>query len=345
MASSIVPLEKWMEAALYHPDRGYYPRNITTVGRGGDFSTTATLTPSFGRAVAKWICDEQQYHGSERELRDVIEIGAGDGSLMASVLRHRTLQDKVCRKTRYHIVEASPILRAKQRARLGRKVRWHESVYDAMEYCKGEALIYSNELVDAFPAVQLRWSGRSWDKVWLDPSSKPPKEVYLPFLEPDDISLSGVTTKDWEFPPREGHRIELHLMYRQWLKRWIHKWRQGSMLTIDYGDTAPRLQINNPPGTLRAYFKHYRIMGEEVYNNPGRMDLTVDVNFSDLRNWGEEEGLKTVALQTQREFLLQRLPGIDESSDRALQMILDPQGAGTAFLALQQRRERKKWKR
>ena len=33
----MVSLARWMEEALYDPTQGYYTRNISTVGRGGDF--------------------------------------------------------------------------------------------------------------------------------------------------------------------------------------------------------------------------------------------------------------------------------------------------------------------
>ena len=73
----------WMEAALYDPDNGYYSKNIRTVGRRGDFSTSATLGPELGTAIAKWI--RQEWKSAGRRL-PVIEVGPGDGSLQRQVL-------------------------------------------------------------------------------------------------------------------------------------------------------------------------------------------------------------------------------------------------------------------
>ena len=71
-----------MARALFDPERGYYTRNIRTVGARGDFSTSATLSPSLGAAIAFWLKAESRAHPS---IRHIIEIGAGDGSLMQNV--------------------------------------------------------------------------------------------------------------------------------------------------------------------------------------------------------------------------------------------------------------------
>jgi SAM-dependent MidA family methyltransferase len=34
-----IPFDRFMEAALYHPDLGYYAKRIRTVGARGDFTT------------------------------------------------------------------------------------------------------------------------------------------------------------------------------------------------------------------------------------------------------------------------------------------------------------------
>ena len=73
-----------MQRALFDPRTGYYSRQIRTVGRGGDFSTAATLSPSLGIAVAAWLKSESCL---QPQVRHVIEVGAGDGSLMHTVRR------------------------------------------------------------------------------------------------------------------------------------------------------------------------------------------------------------------------------------------------------------------
>lgn len=333
----IVPFSRWMEEALYAPDRGYYTSNIQTVGERGDFATTATMTPVLGKAVWRWISEELAFHGDA--VRDVIEVGAGDGSLMASLLKARRWPWSArSRGLRFHIVERSPVLESEQRARLGsRWVTWHRDMAAALSACGGRAVVFSNELVDAFPIVLLRWSGEGWEELCLDTSTDPPTEVFRPaeksIARADFPELSG-----WSRPPRTGHRVELHLAWRDWLVAWLSKLSSGSLLTIDYGAEFPELPCRRPGGTLRGYLHHQRIEGPDVYLNKGRQDLTADVNFSDLCRWGEDLGLENLPLETQRRFLHRMLPGLVAGRHPALQAVLHPAGAGVAFKVLRQRK-------
>ena len=94
--------DAFMQHALHDPDYGYYARKIRTVGHLGDFSTTATLSPTLGVAIAAraslWL---KKNPGSFH----LIEIGAGDGSLAKSVIDALPLLQRL--KLHYHIVETS----------------------------------------------------------------------------------------------------------------------------------------------------------------------------------------------------------------------------------------------
>jgi len=57
------PFSKFMQRALYDPQRGYYTARIRTVGARGDFSTTATLSTQLGKAIAAWLLAEAKATG------------------------------------------------------------------------------------------------------------------------------------------------------------------------------------------------------------------------------------------------------------------------------------------
>src|SRR5690606_28646360 len=126
-----------------------YTAGIRTVGRRGDFSTAATLSPALAAAIARWIAAEAgRLPGRTVPL---IEFGPGDGSLHRDVLRSLGWFRR--RTVRSHLVEVSPVLRDRQRATLGRLARrttWHDHPLAALEAAGGTALLFSNELVDAF---------------------------------------------------------------------------------------------------------------------------------------------------------------------------------------------------
>jgi SAM-dependent MidA family methyltransferase len=99
------------------------------------------------------------------------------------------------------------------------------------------------------------------------------------------------------------------------------------MLTIDYGARADDLYQRQPNGSIRAYLLQQRIDGSQIYQNPGRQDITADVNFTDLENWSLP-WVSENKLSYLRDFL----------QDYAEDSLTDLDGAGNAFLVLDQKR-------
>lgn len=333
-----LPFAQWMEHALFDPAKGYYTSRIHTVGRQGDFSTSATASNLLGEAIAHWILEEQK---SQPQVRNVIEVGGGDGSLSMSV--QQSLGWWRRRSLRWHLVEASPILKQKQQERLhGSSAVWHASMSEALQACGGSAFIFHNELVDAFPVTLLQWDGASktWRELWLESTASGWQESWQSFSSHQQDKFSAL--QQWNAttpPPYDSQRIELHGSYAAWLQEWSPHWHAGAMLTVDYGDTFPELYHRQTRGTLRAYLLHQRLTDHDVYANMGRQDITTDVNFSDLIHWGKALHLENDPLQTQREFLQRHVPKLAAciAAEPAATFLTDELGAGTAFKALVQR--------
>jgi SAM-dependent MidA family methyltransferase len=307
---SPIPFEEFMRRALYDPQRGYYARRITGVGRGGDFTTAPMLSAAPAKAIAGWAAAALRESG----CRDLIEIGPGEGKLAAAVMAR--LPWLVRSKTRLHLVETSAPLARLQQQGLGRRAVWHESPAAALAACAGKAVIFSNELVDAFPVRRFQQTPDGWRElaVSFDPDGTVRESLMPPAPLPES---SGFST---HHPP--GQRIEVHDAYHRWLADWLPQWRAGRLLTIDYGATAD---------TLRAYLLQQRLDGPAVYQNPGRQDLTADVNFTDLMRWGEP-WTGPPHLQPLAAFLRHAIDPANPA-DRAL---TDEDGAGGAFLVLDQ---------
>lgn len=268
-SGSFETIEEFMARALHDPVRGYYARNIRSIGARGDFTTAPQLSEAPAKAIAAWIARTLR----ETKTRHVIEIGPGLGTLTAQVIRK--LPFSVRFRTRFHLVESSPALAEHQIALFGKKVSHHGSIHDALQICSGEAVIFSNELVDAFPARVFRKNSGSWREVALNPSIR---EILLP---PAQLPPSSI----FRIPFAENQTVEVHDAYRLWLESWLPHWTRGGMLTIDYGDVAERLYHRRPQGTLRAYLLHQRLHGSAVFANCGLQDITADVNFTDLAAW------------------------------------------------------------
>ncbi len=318
--ANLVRFDAFMKKALHDPNSGYYSRNIQTVGAKGDFSTTATLSLVLGKAIAKSALEWSRICKTPLNL---IEIGGGDGSLAEAILHFIPLRKRW--RMHYHIVDNSaPLTNNQQQREISKKIRWHSNMHNALNACKGVAFIFSNELVDAFPVRLFRRSDNHWDELYLDNHD----EVFLRCNGrlPDSSSLMFTDHKS-------GQRVEVHQSYREWLQDWLPMWKRGQLLTIDYGDTHPQLYYRKPEGTLRAYSHHQVITGKTVYQHSGKQDITADVNFTDLINWGKEDGLETNFYITQRDYLM---PHVRNSPQD--QFLIHPDGAGYAFKVLLQQR-------
>lgn len=308
-----IPFEEFMRRALYDPERGYYARRIQAVGARGDFTTAPMLSDAPAKAIAAWAAQAMR----QTRCHDLIEIGPGEGKLAAAVMKN--LPWRIRWQTRLHLVETSRPLVEKQKKRLGGRARWHESPAAALRECGGKAVIFSNELVDAFPVRRFQNHPDGWRELALafSPDGRV-LESLLPVARlPESSGFSG------NHP--QGQWIEVHDSYRRWLADWLPLWKSGRMLTIDYGSDAGSLYHRRPLGTLRAYLLHQRIEGSGIYQNIGLQDLTADVNFTDLTAWSRP----WVA-----EAQLQSLAGfLGGAIDRSL---ADFHGAGDAFLVLDQ---------
>lgn len=305
-----------MERALYDPKDGYYAQRAE-VGKTGDFSTSATLSPAFAEAIAHWI--------RETAIRlklvapwPIIDLGPGDGSLAAGLLSHFTNAEATL-----HLVETSQPLREVQQNKLGAlSVSHHANLPEVLKATGGTGLIIANEFADAFPAIQLYWREGAWREVFVEFNDKnEPFEALRPFERSIDVEAPS--------HPKENQRIFVHPRYHTWLQENLSALGHGAMLTIDYG-------AEYPSGECRAYAGQQRYEQLDVYREAGHRDITCDVNFSDIRRWCEQLGFSANLSSTQSEFLQRYITNIDirSSKDPALAFLSNPMGAGGAFRVL-----------
>ncbi len=312
-----IPFEEFMRRALHDPAGGYYSRNIHGIGRRGDFTTAPMLSEAPARAIAAWAARAMR----ESSCRNLIEIGPGQGQLAAAVCKHLPWQLRW--KTRLHLVETSEPLIHAQRKHLGNKPIWHPSPAAALAACRGNAVIYSNELVDAFPVRRFQNTDSGWRElaVAFEAGGTAVESLLPPAPLPDSSGFSS--------HHQPGQWIEVHESYQHWLAAWLPLWKSGRMLTIDYGSTAESIYHRRPHGTIRGYLHHQVLAGTAIYQNPGRVDLTADVNFTDLMRWSHP--------WTTRQHVRTLASFLAESPDAlasATSPLSDPQGAGGAFLVL-----------
>jgi SAM-dependent MidA family methyltransferase len=334
--------DRFMELALYHPEHGYYaaPRII---GRQGDFITSVSVGPLFGRMLARQAAQMAELLG-EPEFW-IVEQGAHDGRLAADILEAAGGMPGLRERLRYLIVEPSESLRAAQRAMLKcfeSQVRWTASL-DEWTGPKPAGLFFSNELLDALPVRLIERTSGAWAErcVGLGAGGE------LAWCARQIDADLRAAVKAIPVPEAEGYRTEIGLAARDWMRGVARFLRRGYVVTIDYGFPASAYYAPfRRDGTLTCYCGHRR--GDEVPRSPGEQDITAHVDFTAVIRAGEEAGLAPLALVDQGRFLVGILQGaVAEPDDggpsaedaAALKMLTHPEHFGARFQVLVQARD------
>jgi SAM-dependent MidA family methyltransferase len=212
-----IPFRRFMDAALYHPQHGYYRRARDPFGKAGDFFTAEQIQPVFGILMAARIRQLYKEMGEPRDFT-VVELGAG----------------------RREMAEA-----------------FSEWRYVAVDMGSGAlperfvGVVFSNEFFDALPvdvavyrdgAFRERRVGFADGRFhWSAGGAAPPEvERWL---------------RAWSAPPEEGRWYEASLDASRWVERIAGAVQEGYALTIDYGYTRAE-SARFPSGTLMSYRRH-----------------------------------------------------------------------------------------
>jgi len=330
-----------MDAALYHPEFGYYARAVQRSGRAGDFFTSVDVGPLFGELLAKQIAEMAGILNSEFRIQnfDLVEAGAGNGRLTADILRalKRDAPDTY-RATRVHLVETSDVARAMHTSTLGDSAdRLVTSSAMLPESFAG--VLLANELLDAMPVHQVVMREDGLREIYIESHDRQLRlrEGALSTARlADYLAALGVNLEP-------GWRAEISLAAIGWMREAARKLKRGFIMAIDYGHEAAELySVTHSAGTLTS-FAHHRSAGPESaaapwLRNPGEQDLTAHVDFTSVRRAAEAEGCATLGFLDQMYLLLalvtDRLPALDVKERLALKTLVMPGGLGTTMKVL-----------
>ncbi len=344
---------RFMELALYDEEHGYYmtrghrPRSAPSpIGTdGGDFFTAPCLSPLLARCLVRQLVEIDEHLGHPAVFH-LVEMGPGDGTLFRDMLREcEARHGSLLSRLSCVLVERSPVLQCRQRDMLSSwatragGIRW---VDDVSGLAPGSltGLLFSNELVDAFPVHRIRMERDGL------------RELYVTRRGGEFVEIAGAPStpelasflNDLGVGLPDGFTTEINLNAVRWMERVAGAVDRGVVITIDYGHTsrdyfAPERQR----GTLMGYHRH--TVSTNPYARVGEQDLTAHVNFSSLARAGERAGLTAMGLTNLTHFLMSL--GIDEMIEDgggesamagpAAQLLRHP-GMGSTFKILVQRK-------
>ncbi len=275
-----LPFAQVMELALYHPEHGYYGAGTRKIGRRGDFFTSVSVGPLFGKLLAMRALQEWKAL-SEPDDFTIIEQGAHDGQLAEDVL------DAIGgNPVSYLIVEPNPRYREVQAKRLNGRVQWVESLA-ALRSGPKHAFFLCNELPDAFPVHLVRWCGERWRELYVEADGANAFRLIT-----GDFSCPELATETKHLPHglEPGHTIEINLAMLTWIEELAHASFQGEIFIADYGlDAEEFLADSRAEGTLRRYKNHQ--MDGDVLEDLGGCDLTTHINFTRLIEAAAKNGM------------------------------------------------------
>ncbi len=344
----VLSFARFMELALYCPESGYYETDMAKVGRGGDFITSVSVGNLFGQLLGFHFAELLEA-AEQSPPRTIVEAGAHDGRLAADILGWlRTHRPELFRELKYWILEPSLKRQGWQQFALrefSENVGWVRDISELAPQSVGNkinGIIFSNELLDAFPVHRY-----AWDKTtsrWFEWGVAAEGNHFVWVRMENPLLKIGYPELSEVLP--DGYTIECSPAASNWWHAAASVLGQGRLLAIDYGFTDEEQFLpSRQRGTVRAYFRHR--VSDDVLANPGEQDLTAHVNFSAIQKAGETAGLMTRSFFTQAKFLTQILARTEAVGNfgawnshrtRQFQTLTHPEHFGRAFRVLIQAR-------
>ncbi len=282
-----IPLDKFINNALYHPKNGYYMQKFP-FGKKGDFITAPNISNIFSEMIFLWLISYWQKFHTKRNI-NIVELGAGNGEMMFQIINSAKKFTKFYNKCNFSIYEKSNKLIKSQKEKLKKhKVTWIKNL-DKLK--NNPTIFFGNEFLDALPIKQFI----NYDNIWYERCIEKKGGVYNFTKIRCDIKkiekkINLKISKKQKFLEISFEEFKII----QKLNNIITK-KGGCILLIDYAYTNKKMF-----DTLQAVKNHRKV---NVLEEVGSSDISHMININFLKKYSNKINLK-VDHNTQREFLL-----------------------------------------
>ena len=313
---------------LHDPRDGYYATR-PAIGARGDFITAPMVSQMFGELIGLWAVELWRRLGAPERVR-LVEVGPGDGTLMADALRAARLDPDFLHAVDLVLIEPSPPLRAAQ-ARMLAASDVHPRWVSALDRVETDApvILFANEVLDCLPARQFVRTKDGWAERRIGVDDDGGLTFGL-------VKITGGFRRP-AFDVEPGQTIEIseqQAAFGRDLGALVTA-AGGAALLIDYGRAKP-----GAGDTLQALRRHRKVDPLEA---PGEADLTQWADFPTVLEAAVHAGADVTGCRSQGEFL--RRLGIEHRAaalkagrpdaaatiDRQLERLVDDAQMGTLF--------------
>ena len=282
-----IPLDKFINSALYHPTKGYYTNNIP-FGKKGDFVTAPNISNIFSEMIFIWLISYWKKFYNNKKI-NIIELGAGNADMMYQIIRSSKRFTNFFSKCDFIIYEKSKKLIQIQKKKLKKNnVKWIKNLNILN---KNPSIFIGNEFLDALPIKQYVCNKNKWYERHVEKNGKTYSFINLVSdIKKIEKKLSFEISKNQNF-------LEISLEEIRILKK-LNKIlvnNGGCLLFIDYAYSSNKMY-----DTLQAVKKHKKV---DVLNNVGSSDISHLINIPLLKKVAKKLNLELDFIN-QRDFLL-----------------------------------------
>ena len=298
-----LPLDKFIEWALYDKNSGYYIKK-NPFGKEGDFITAPNITRLFSEIISIWVITFWESIGSPKKF-NLIELGAGNGEMMRVITETLKNFPECHNACNFMIHEKSNFLINQQKKKLdAEKISWIKDIKNINSY---PTLYLANEFFDAIPIKQFFKKNEGWVERFVELKNLKKAEfkeqkINITKLEQSLNFEISKNQKIIEYSPET-------FKYLKSICEIIQR-NGGGMLIIDYGYLSSKMQE-----TLQAVNNHKY---SDVLENIGDSDITYNISFNLFQKFTSQFYNLDSIVTNQKKFLtsmgiLQRAEIISEN--------------------------------
>ena len=291
--SQVIPFEQFMNTVLYHIGLGFYSNHLPKFGREGHFITAPGISSIFSGSLVKQI---EEIFSFGLSANNILELGAGDGRLAVDILSR--MGNSI---DRFYILELNAVMKLHQKRlitelvpELTNKVYWLDSLPEEFV-----GVVIANEVLDAIPCNLIKIDDNGNKICGIGVGLQDLELVEKGY----DLTAEILEYAQGLALAYNNYKTEVNLAVSGLIASLAKMLSTGAMIFIDYGFSQKEYYApHKSEGNLRGFYRHK--VYSDVFSNLGLMDITTDVNFTQVAMSGIDSGLDLIGYTNQSYFLL-----------------------------------------